>query len=169
MTTYNNRINTSIRRQILYYLRPIVLFMVCFFFQSVCLHISTKEYLDYMKDMNNTGQLRDIPEDLISNTLNGQQININIHLIDFIGSTPLIIYGLTNIVCLFKGLECVSILNKTFIIGSLLALMKGIFDLVTIIPDSNGYVECKNRLGTSSIHFLIAIDNFPIIKPNNNW
>jgi hypothetical protein len=107
-----------------------------------------------MKDMNSTGQLRDIPEDLISNTLNGQQININIHLIDFIGSIPLIIYGLTNIVCLFKGLECVSILNKTFIIGSLLAVFKGIFDLVTIIPDSNGYANCKNRLGPDSIHFL---------------
>ena len=83
-----------------------------------------------MKDRNSTGQLRDIPEDLISNTLNGQQININIHLIDFIGSTPLIIYGLTNIVCLFKKLECVGILNKTFLIGSLLAHMQGIFDLV---------------------------------------
>ena len=124
MTTYNhNRINTSIRRQILYYLRPIILFMVCFFFQSICLHISTKEYIDYMKDRNSTGQLRDIPEDLISNTLNGQQININIHLIDFIGSTPLIIYGLTNIVCLFKKLECVGILNKTFLIKCLNSIL----------------------------------------------
>merc|ERR1719210_3286528 len=51
----------------------------------------------------------------------------------------------------YRGNFNIGLWNKTFIVGSIMAILKGIFDVVTILPDSTGWKSCKERLGKEGI------------------
>jgi hypothetical protein len=150
-----------------YWICPICIFLFFFMFQSICLHITTKEYIEYIEilkknnKLNSGGQLFDV----IGNYLNTKKINVIVPLfiLDFIGCFPMVLFMCLTMSAIYFKYECIDVYNKTFIIGSMMAFFKGILDIVTIIPDSNGWYECKHRLNDKSFEFIKNL-NF-----NNNF
>jgi hypothetical protein len=114
--------------------------------------------------MNNNSkwELLDIVEDSLISLLKSKHIDIPIKILDLIGIIPMILYLLTNIFAIYYKCNILNVLNKTFLIGSILATLKGTLDVVTILPDSNGYKHCKARLGPDTVSFLTNL-NFDTI------
>jgi hypothetical protein len=87
-------------------------------------------------------------------------VEIPTNILDASGAIPLFLavtaYGLSW----FNHSFHIGLWNKTFIVASLMALIKGFMDVVTIMPDSIGWESCKERLQPSglehirSLHFL---------------
>jgi hypothetical protein len=122
-----------------------ILFIFANLFQSICLHIATKKYLD----SNNHTQLIDIVN---------IEYNIPIIYLDLIAIFTLLLFIISYLFVYYFDKNIYYILIKTIILASTLAIMKGIFDLVTIIPDSSGYEKCISRLGNDTIYFLINLN-----------
>jgi len=137
---------------IIYY---ILLFVFAFLFQSICLHITTKIYIDEMftlyqlNETYNQGKLIDIVGSNIKNN-----ITIPILVLDYIGFIPLFAFICLTIVSESSNNKSIKIFFKTMINGSILAILKGLLDIVTIIPDSSGISVCKSRLTTEQYNYL---------------
>jgi hypothetical protein len=78
-------------------------------------------------------------------------VKIPLVVLDLTGAIPGIICMLSYLATAYKGNFNIGLWNKTFIVGSIMAVMKGIFDAVTIMPDSIGWEACKARLTDSGI------------------
>jgi len=152
-----NNLNGITMHQIYYYIRPIFIFGLCFSYQSICLHLATRQYLLYMKN-NSKWELVDIVEDSLVSLLKSNHIDIPIQILDLIGIIPMISNCLLISIAIYYKYDVLSVLNKTFLIGSILAVIKGTLDIVTILPDSNGYEHCKVRLGPDTITFLTNLN-----------
>lgn len=166
--------STSNFQKSLYWFYPLFIFFICFSIQSFCLHIATKEYIDYMSNIkelfNQTkidtniekqitkGQLYDVFGYLIGKYTNGSNFNIPLIILDLLGVFPLVIFSSLIIVIVYFDYDVIGIYNKTFIIASIMAVSKGVIDMITIIPDSNGWNTCKKRLGDQPINYLNSID-----------
>lgn len=165
---------TSNLQKSLYWIYPLFIFFICFSIQSFCLHIATKEYIDYMNNIkelfNQTkidtniekqitkGQLYDVFGYLIGKYTNGSNFNIPIIILDLLGVFPLVVFSSLIVIMVYFDYDVIGIYNKTFIIASIMAVSKGVIDMITIIPDSNGWNTCKKRLGDQPIHYLNSID-----------
>jgi len=107
---------------------------------------------------NSKWELVDIVEDSLVSLLKSNHIDIPIRILDLIGIIPMISYCLLISIAIYYKYNVLIIYNKTFLIGSILAVLKGTLDIVTILPDSNGYKHCKTRLGSSTIVFLTNLN-----------
>jgi len=127
------------------YILYILLYIFSSLFQSVCLHIATKKYLD--------SNIHITLIDLIND-----QYFISYQILDILSLLPLIIFIIINIIAYIYNQDISNIFNKTLLIASILGISKGIFDMVTIIPDSSGYDRCLVRLGLTTKKFLDNLD-----------
>lgn len=154
-STNNNKITTSFLTKSIYWISIISVFSSFFFFQSICLHIATKKYIGYVEELNfNTEyQLYDIIGSSITT-----KFDIPLYILDFLGCFPVLLYFGITLYGVSKNYDCIDIFNKTLIIASILAFLKGLLDVVTIVPDSNGWSVCKKRLNDDSIQFIKELD-----------
>jgi len=142
---YNNIDNINILSILMKLTYYGILFIFANLFQSICLHIATKKYLDN----NNHIQLIDIVN---------IEYNIPIIYLDSIALFSLSLFIISYLISQYYNKDTYCIFIKTILIASILAIIKGIIDLVTIIPDSAGYNKCISRLGNDTINFLTNLD-----------
>ena len=146
-------------KYILYHGIPIVLFACGFTLQSICLHITTKLYIDdfwEQSQLNNTyneGRLIDII---------GSNIKISyvvpIILLDYIGFMPFFVFVCLTIISESSNKKNMNVYLKTMMIATILAIFKGILDVATIIPDSSGINMCKSRLTVEIYNYIKSLD-----------
>jgi len=74
---------------------------------------------------------------------------VNIQILDYVAAFFPFIWGL--LVLFRRDLQCWS---KLLLCNSLLAIGKGTFGSVTVVPDSIGWSQCKARLGPDALHFF---------------
>ena len=77
--------------------------------------------------------------------------DIPLWLIDLSGIVPLVMWLTSYVVTFFLGDSQVSMWTKTLFIGGLMALLKGVCDVITIVPDSGGWQNCQERMGESGM------------------
>mmetsp|Transcript_90098 Transcript_90098/g.259754 ORF Transcript_90098/g.259754 Transcript_90098/m.259754 type:complete len:540 (-) Transcript_90098:243-1862(-) len=143
-----------------YVASPCVLFMGAFMVQSFLLHIATHLYVRYMfeeEKFREPGHTRlyDVIGsyfgELGGGTTTGMTTTGKIHvppvLLDASGAIPLGLCVLAFMYSLKRNTFSIGLWNKTFLIASIMAITKGVFDVVTIMPDSSGWKTCKTRLG----------------------
>jgi hypothetical protein len=122
-----------------------LLFICANLFESICLHITTKKYLNSY----NYTQLIDIIF---------IQYNINILYLDLIAIFSFLLFIISYLITYYYNKNTYYIFTKTITIAIILSILKGIFNIVTIIPDSGGYDKCISRLGNDTVNFLINLD-----------
>jgi hypothetical protein len=123
------------------------------------LHIATKLYIDDIYVQSKLNNLNDqkILIDIVGSNVNNNT-SIPIKVLDYFAFIPLYIYIWLTIIGISMNLKNMFIFHKTMIIGSILAILKGTLDMVTIIPDSSGISVCKNRLTTEQFEYLHTIN-----------
>eukprot|EP00931_Biecheleriopsis_adriatica_P016106 TRINITY_DN11988_c0_g2_i2.p1 TRINITY_DN11988_c0_g2~~TRINITY_DN11988_c0_g2_i2.p1 ORF type:complete len:508 (-),score=84.70 TRINITY_DN11988_c0_g2_i2:54-1577(-) len=142
---------------------PCVLFFFAFFFQSFMLHIATHFYIKYMGGEQGNGRLYDIIGTTVGEKLapkEGGAIEIPLSLLDATAGIPLALCFIAFTLSWISGTFSIGGWNKTFIVASAMAVIKGVFDVVTILPDSMGWERCQQRLHEegvdrlSRLHFM---------------
>lgn len=68
-------------------------------------------------------------------------------LLDASGGIPLLLLFATYAYAFSRKRFSIGLWNKTFLVASCMAIVKGVFDVVTIMPDSSGWKTCMKRLG----------------------
>jgi len=148
---------------------PMVMFGFAFIFQSFMLHLTTMTYVEWMArqhgyNMTAEGyegdQLYDYVGNLAAEWWQGGNAthfdndlvaegkpDIAIFFIDASGMIPLMFFAASFVTALVKGRFSIGLWTKTFIIAACMATMQGLFDVVTIMPDSSGWHTCIARLG----------------------
>eukprot|EP00440_Ansanella_granifera_P027606 gb/GFBE01029992.1/.p1 GENE.gb/GFBE01029992.1/~~gb/GFBE01029992.1/.p1 ORF type:complete len:547 (+),score=88.02 gb/GFBE01029992.1/:1-1641(+) len=163
------RYGTSKFRQAWYIAFPCVLFFFCFAFQSFMLHVSTSLYVRYMdlgppERKDSGGQLFDIVSHLLAKyfvvshgdwdeqgaVLEGR-IHVPMAILDISGIIPLVLMMAAYAQSAYQGKFNIGLWVKTFLVASCMAVMKGIFDVATTLPDSIGWRECTHRLGDAGL------------------
>jgi len=86
-------------------------------------------------------------EDPIEGTLGFKAVNI--HVLDMVSATLPMAWGAGTI--LTRDLQ---LWTKLCTCNAFLALFKGILGMATVVPDSSGWANCKERLGASNLEFL---------------
>lgn len=80
-------------------------------------------------------------------------------LLDLTGLIPLLLFISTySSYRYFLNYTNIGLWTKTLIIGSVMALIKGTTDLVTVIPDSGGWARCKERLGEEDLESMTNVN-----------
>eukprot|EP00746_Dinoflagellata_sp_MGD_P144172 gnl/MRDRNA2_/MRDRNA2_76920_c0_seq1.p1 gnl/MRDRNA2_/MRDRNA2_76920_c0~~gnl/MRDRNA2_/MRDRNA2_76920_c0_seq1.p1 ORF type:complete len:469 (-),score=78.61 gnl/MRDRNA2_/MRDRNA2_76920_c0_seq1:98-1504(-) len=171
-----SRYMTPFKTRIWYWLRPVFIFSGFFALQSLLLHIATHYYVMYMLDVtalmeasNSTHHdLTVMPESMVRNgqlydavghSLGDTQ-DVELKLLDASGAIPAMLCFGSYVITTWMGDCHIGLWCKTFIIASFMAVTKGVFDLVTILPDSSGWENCKNRLGPDGIEAFKTMFNF---------
>jgi hypothetical protein len=90
----------------------------------------------------------------------GSAENIPLMLLDASGAIPMLLCFGSYVITTWKGDCHIGLWCKTFLIASIMATIKGVFDLVTILPDSSGWENCKNRLGPDGIEAFKTMFDF---------
>lgn len=152
--------------QLWYLCFPFMHFFCAFSFQSMMLHIATHYYINYMQlgDTDEEGQLYDVVGDWVAKISGDRKklegsvrqgdVDIDLRVLDASGAVPALMFGLSLLVALKNKRFSIGLWNKTFIVASAMAILKGVFDAVTIIPDSIGWKECQERLKKEGIDHL---------------
>jgi hypothetical protein len=141
--------------KIIYIICHIILLISAYIFESICLHICTKMYIDEMSiesELNETyneGKLVDIVGSNIKT-----KIPIPIRLVNYISIIPIFVFIFIIIMSESPNNKTIMVFNKTMIVGSILFLLKGILDVVTIIPDVSGISICESRLTLEEYNYL---------------
>jgi hypothetical protein len=162
-----------------YILKPMILFFFSFGFQSFMLHLATHFYIVYMENekgdnerQREGGQLLDVVGNLVAKYLSGNKdtsnegavfegvVNIPTKLLDASAAIPLFFCVVAYGLAMMKKTFNIGLWNKTYIVASLMAIMKGVFDVVTILPDSTGWENCTNRLTKEGLASLRNLDFF---------
>mmetsp|Transcript_119713 Transcript_119713/g.346012 ORF Transcript_119713/g.346012 Transcript_119713/m.346012 type:complete len:499 (+) Transcript_119713:44-1540(+) len=154
---------TPVLLQAYYVVFPCVMFACCFAIQSLLLHLATHFYVYYMTveiikgDFQEPGHARlfDLIGSLVSNSTDGSSegatfygsVKVPMPVLDASGTIPAMLCFVSYVYAWLKGQFSIGLWNKTFIVASCMAILKGILDVVTIMPDSIGWEMCKARLG----------------------
>ncbi|CAK9005340.1 unnamed protein product [Durusdinium trenchii] len=159
-----------------YVVFPMALFFFCFSFQSFMLHIGTAFYVRYMERIEGAlpegtdlhevegGELFDLVARTVAlsagNESSGDNENeavrdgnvrIPMFILDLSGFIPAALCVSAFVYSSYKQRFHVGLWYKTFLIACCMAVMKGILDVVTILPDSIGWNQCKERLGEPAL------------------
>jgi len=158
-----------------YWIRPMFLFAFCFAMQSIMLHVATHFYLFSTLQQEEvihsvpTGATDKIPEerrerlevaqlfDLGSVLVGGK--NLPLSILDLSGGIPMLMFMGVYVASAVRGNHSIGMWVKTLMVGAFCALVKGFFDMITILPDSSGLPHCEARLkatglaALSSLHF----------------
>lgn len=165
-----------------YIIFPMVLFFLSFGFQSFMLHLATHFYIMYMDNeqgdnerQENGGQLLDVVGNFVAKYLaeNGDStgegavyagnIQVPTILLDATAAIPLLFCVVAYCLAMWKKTFNIGLWNRTFLVASAMAILKGIFDVVTILPDSTGWQNCTERLqeeGLRSLRDLNFLSDF---------
>jgi len=154
--------------QIKIVVRPCLLFILCFSFQSLMLHLGTHYYIFYMETgdahrQSEGGQLFDLVGDSVAHDLpreyvvNGK-VQIPTILLDASGLIPFILCLASYMSAWYWNSFSIGLWVKTFLVASCMALLKGVADVITIMPDSSGWASCKERLGEVGLDQLRTMD-----------
>lgn len=142
---------------------PAFAFLVAFMFQNYCLHISTYFYIQWMYRLEDS-----IPDNAtdVSHTITGDKLSSavaqgSLHDVSaaFFGRHPIpmatfdYISGAIPVLwlCLIVHSLNLQLFTKGCVCGCLLALGKGFLAVVTVLPDSIGWEQCKARLGKDGL------------------
>uniref|UniRef100_A0A6U6Q4T9 Sphingomyelin synthase-like domain-containing protein n=1 Tax=Zooxanthella nutricula TaxID=1333877 RepID=A0A6U6Q4T9_9DINO len=144
-----------------------LMFFCAFCFQSYMLHIATALYVYYMDNGSasmraNGGQLLDLVGNFVGEYASEKIVRIdgitrgNVKiptvLLDLSGGLPLLMCVLSNAVCFyFIRRFNIKLWTKTMLVASIMAISKGTWDAMTILPDSTGWENCKARLGVEGL------------------
>eukprot|EP00913_Durusdinium_trenchii_P027484 g25776.t1 len=143
-----------------YVVFPMALFFFCFSFQSFMLHIGTAFYahfqraLTYMKwKVGNylTCAGNESSGDNENEAVRDGNVRIPMFILDLSGFIPAALCVSAFVYSSYKQRFHVGLWYKTFLIACCMAVMKGILDVVTILPDSIGWNQCKERLGEPAL------------------
>jgi hypothetical protein len=163
-------VTTSFRAKMWYVLLPCVMFFFAFAFQSFMLHVATHFYIYYMEHGSEErrrggGMLFDLVGNAVAQFVVGQdkmgqgavvpgRVDVPLSALDATGGIPVMLCFMTYIWAWWKASFNIHIWTKTFLVGSMVAVLKGVLDVVTILPDSIGWDECKDRLTKSGLDQL---------------
>lgn len=160
---------------------PGLTFALCFLFQNFCLHIATHYYIVWMERINIAAETAHINvtrahlytdnhahnghERLSQRFVEGSLHDVSVLLF---GHHKIPMHALDSVSILIPGswfLLVVYQINlhlftKCCLCGSLLAVGKGVFGFVTVVPDSIGWLACKKRLGEKGLEVLGDAINF---------
>lgn len=143
---------------------PMLLFMICFAIQSFLLHVATHFYVRYMDSgpqsrRDSEGMLFDVGAEFVAGYVGTTKanhhgavsdsegrVNIPLWALDASGIIPCIFCASSFIRSLCQGYFHIGLWTKAFLVASIVAVLKGVFDAVTILPDSIGWKACKARL-----------------------
>ncbi|CAJ1395751.1 unnamed protein product [Effrenium voratum] len=173
---------TPLWKQAWYVIFPVLLFMLCFAIQSFFLHIATAFYVRYMDRLQNSveslgakvgstvdlaavegGELFDLVARMAATNSTSDPTEAvrdgNIKI-------PMIVLDLSGIIPAFLCVSCfaysfvqkrfhIGLWYKTFLIACCMAIMKGVLDVVTVLPDSIGWQQCKDRLGEVGLQKML--------------
>jgi len=81
----------------------------------------------------------------------GGKASVPMRILDASGFIPLVLCVTAYVYSWWRGQFSIGLWNKTFIVASCMAVLKGVFDVVTILPDSSGWNTCQQRLGHKTI------------------
>jgi hypothetical protein len=166
---------TSLSVKLRYILFPMVVFFLSFGFQSFMLHITTHYYIYYMdheegdnERKRNGGELLDVFGNLVGElakkklsdqgAVSEGKLEFPIIVLDATAAIPLVFCMLAYAFSFQNKSFNIGLWNKTFIVASLMAIIKGVFDAVTIMPDSTGWKNCKTRLTKTGLQSLRDLD-----------
>jgi len=173
-------LQTDWKVQATYVLYPMFLFFCCFALQSFLLHVTTALYVRYMdriKDELETlrsasnqpvglakvegGEMFDLVSHLFVATETGENeavrdgnVKIPMFILDLSGIIPAGLCVLTFGASAYLNRFHIGLWYKTFLVACCMAIMKGILDLVTVLPDSIGWKQCQERLGDAALQQL---------------
>lgn len=119
---------------------PPLICAVCFFFQSVMLHMTTVKYVL----LHDKSPLHD---DLGHELFKKETVAMKV--LDALSVAPplLVIVGILL-------LRDARLWAKVFFSNAILFVLKGLFDWMTVLPDSIGFGACKERLGDEPLKYL---------------
>lgn len=161
-TVNPHRYRTPAHVKARYIIWPMCLFAMAFAFQSFMLHAATHFYVYYMDHgsahrRHEGGQLFDlvgngVAQFLVKNQTAHQgpviqgSIKIPLKVLDASGAIPALLCVVAYLISSRHDAFNIGLWMKTGIVASMCAIMKGLFDVVTILPDSIGWASCQERL-----------------------
>jgi hypothetical protein len=167
-TTDISKYITPLSMRLWYWVIPVLIFAACFAFQNMCLHVTTHLYIKYMDKViavqgatNITSGTMLDSEDVamvqsctmydVLGDLIGRRVHLPMAILDMAGLTPLALHVVSCLVTSWLGDSQIALWVKTFFVASVMALVKGILDLVTIMPDSRGWQACRDALTSEGV------------------
>jgi len=178
ISTYSRVVDPALHKtpprvQACYIILPGLLFAFAFTVQSFFLHIATHFYVYYMDEGDDHrreagGQLFDVVGNFVGQVLAGTNstgqgaviegdVPIPTILLDASGAIPLGLCVTAYGIAFFTEGFNIGLWNKTFLIASIMAVLKGTFDAVTVLPDSIGWDSCQERLGKTGLAQMRAL------------
>ncbi|CAJ1341424.1 unnamed protein product [Effrenium voratum] len=168
--TMDQHLRTPWRIQVWYVLFPLLLFMLCFALQSFLLHVATAFYVRFMARLENSvesfdanltavegGELFDLVARMVATDAASDQEavpdgnhKIPTFVLDLSGAIPGALCVSAFAFSALKGRFHIGLWYKTFLIACSMAIIKGVLDIVTVLPDSIGWQQCKDRLGPAA-------------------
>eukprot|EP01052_Picozoa_sp_SAG31_P013968 SAG31_NODE_853_length_11512_cov_42.663279_9_plen_263_part_00 len=161
-------------KRLCYWLRPPLLFLACGFVQSLLLHYATASYVADMTIFHAQlrlagahstaataadGRADRVRQSVLYDVLGeavGSRRAASLALLDLSGVVPMLLFLVGVLLLGHRHSFVVGLWTKTFLVAAALALVKGTFDAVTILPSSDGWDACAQRLGPA---------RFDIVKP----
>jgi len=117
---------------------PPIMHLIGLFLQNVQLHIGTVRYVEMMRVAPNT--CPDTLYDTFHEMLGYAKIDMN--ALDKITLIPVAVWGIGTLY-----LRDLRLWTKIFCCAAILHVWKGVFTWITVLKDSSGWDNCKERLG----------------------
>lgn len=117
---------------------PLIMYLIGLFLQNVQLHIGTVLYVEMMSGMPNTCPT--VLYDTFHEWLGYAKIDMDV--LDKVTLVPVFFWGIGTLY-----LRDLRLWSKILCVGGILHVWKGVFTWITVLPDSSGWDNCKERLG----------------------
>lgn len=164
---------TPLHKKAVYILGPMLMFACAFSIQSFLLHIATHFYVKYMESgpasrREGEGMLFDVVGEYVASVVRGFEhvdegavtkgrVAFPMWMLDASGILPAIFSSFAFTRSWIQGHFHIGLWTKAFIVASITAITKGVFDAVTIMPDSIGWEECKKRLTDDGLEQMRSV------------
>eukprot|EP00929_Paragymnodinium_shiwhaense_P068678 TRINITY_DN34586_c0_g2_i1.p1 TRINITY_DN34586_c0_g2~~TRINITY_DN34586_c0_g2_i1.p1 ORF type:complete len:510 (-),score=84.85 TRINITY_DN34586_c0_g2_i1:219-1748(-) len=150
---------------------PGAVFASSFFFQNYCLHLGTYYYIQWMDRLeanldNSTAEDADLSSRFAQGSLHDMsaqwlhhRYEVDMKVLDAVSAGIPMLWFFGTLYRLD-----VHLFTKCCLCGSLLAISKGLCDIITIVPDSIGWAGCKERLGDTGLKWFRDPSNLDFHK-----